>query len=275
MFTNLDDLSPLAEDSSLWNDELDLSSVPACNELQSSLDSENLFDPTDSVISSNTLDNDFLTGRGLEEFSTQLGDLTAPLESQSDPACVNRDFEFRTPPKGNTNTDETGNSSDERDQNAEPEAPVPDLPTLQLQPEPACPQEPFYGYVEDLCCADGPYGVFYMYCARCKLLNIYAPPSGFIPTPLSKLITISGSDTPDNLLCIKNRYCCRIFLAPVSNYLWSNWRENFNWMRFADEVGIMSSWVWGRIVFLSEDHIQLWNLFPAMRQDHLSSERWN
>lgn len=81
LFTNLEDLSPSSDDASLWNDEFDLASVPGCNGPQSSLDSGNLFGSEDLFSLSETADNGLLTGRGLEEFSTQLQDFAAPPQN--------------------------------------------------------------------------------------------------------------------------------------------------------------------------------------------------
>ena len=183
LFTDFEDLSPSSDDSSLWNDGSDLASVPGCNGPQSSLDSGNLFDSEDLLSSSNIKDNGPLFGRGLEDFSTRLENFAAPLKTLSSPACVNQDFQFRTPPKGNTNTEEHGQSTDQTDQNQnqEPQAPLDDLLIpLQIELSPKCPQDPEYGYVEDVCCPTGPSGLrnlIWQDCVRCKFLNCYTRPS--------------------------------------------------------------------------------------------------
>lgn len=177
--TNFENLSPSSDDASLWNDEFDLASVPGCNGPQSSLDSGNLYDSEDLFSSSNIDDNGSLFGRGLEDFSTQLENFAAPLKILSNPACVNQDFQFRTPPKGNTNTEGNGQSTGQQDenQNQEPQASLDDLLVpLQIELVPKCPQDPEYGYVEDLCCPIGPTGLrnlFWHDCVPCKFLNRY------------------------------------------------------------------------------------------------------
>lgn len=182
MFASFEGLSPLSDDSSLWSDEFDLASVPGCNGPQSSVDSGNFFDSEDLFSSSGIEDNSPLIGRGLEEFSTQLQNFAAPLKTLSDPACVNQDFQFRTPAKGNANTDESGKSTGQQNQNQQPQAPLEDLLSpLQLELEPTCPQVPDYGYVVDLCCPGGPTGLrdlFWPNCVPCKLFDLYTPPCG-------------------------------------------------------------------------------------------------
>lgn len=181
IFTNFDDLSPSSEGSSIWSDELDLTSVPGCNGPQSSLDSGNLFGSEDLFASSEFEDNDLLLGRGLEDFSTQLNNFAAPLKTLSNPACVNQDFQFKTPPQGNTNPDGSRKSTGQENQNPEPQAPLENLlPGLQLELEPTCPQDPFWGYIEDLCCPGGPSGLngwFWHDCTRCMFLNLSTRPS--------------------------------------------------------------------------------------------------
>ena len=228
MFANFENLSPASGDLSLWNDEFDLASVPGCSEPQSSLDSGNLFDLGNLFSSSDIDDNNPLIGRGLEEFSTQLDNFAAPLKTLSNPACINQDFQFRTPPQGSTNTDEGGKSTDQQDQNPKPEAPLEDLLSpLQLELEPKCPQDPDYGYVEDLCCFAGPFGLYYIDCVRCKFLTSIVNKWLRISVSIPMLITNRGLDTPANPVCLWNRLCCRVFNRPVSVSIQFSTGESF------------------------------------------------
>ena len=214
---NLEDA--LSDDPSFWKDEIDLASVPECNGPQSSLDLEDLFDLENFFSSSNIEYNGPLIGRELEEFSTQLNNFAAPLKTLSNPACVNQDFQFRTPPNGNTDTDESGKSTGQQNQNQAPQTPLEDLLSPpQLELEPTCPKDPPYGFVEDLCCAAGPFGIYYTFCIRCKLFTFILDqgPQNRCTDSITKLTTVCRLDSPTNLICEFNRLCCREYNQRVS-----------------------------------------------------------